>query len=525
MNTEITLAVAELKEALPGLTKVIGKSRTLPVLQTVRIARNREGLVTLQATDLDSFATYTFKEAQQGPPEDVLVPVDQLTKAAKCSSPKEEIGIVAESKDKVKLRYNIGGNMVQQTITTLPVDEYPPAPRFIQPGVELEPQFGQALREALACCSEDSSRYVLQGACLDVSDKKYHYVVGTNGRTLFSANSFCFNLQKSVIIPDSKFLDWSDFLDEQPAFLSVEPGKERVPAKKGQPAQEALAGWVKLESPRWTFVAREIDGEYPNWRECVPTPNSTWTKVMLSEEAIAQLLLVIPKLPGLNSPHSTVRLRVDSYLNIEGPNKDQDEWTSIPVQNVAVTGKAVTIAFNRQYLLTALKFGLSELQINTSLTPMVLSKGGKRMVIMPVNLEKPTPTATDPSQQPALAPEATTPTPAAAQNQPPTETGAPTEERKGMPRQTRATTPGPMTTFQPVATHPANNNGDGNGNGAAVKPLIEQVEQIKENLKNVIRDLTNVTDSVKAAEKDKRATDKEIEAVRTKLRQIQNVTI
>ena len=95
-----------------------------------------------------------------------------------------------------------------------------------------------------------------------------------------------------------------------------------------------------------------------------------------------------------------------------------------------------------------------------------------------------------------------------------------------MPKQTaRATTPEAMTTFQPVETHAANNNGNGNGNGSAIKSLVDHVEQIKENLKNVIRDLSTVVDAVKATEKEKRTSDKEIDAIRTKLRQIQNVTI
>ena len=51
------------------------------------------------------------------------------------------------------------------------------------------------------------------------------------------------------------------------------------------------------------------------------------------------------------------------------------------------------------------------------------------------------------------------------------------------------------------------------------------MEQIKDTLKEVIRDLTTVVDTVKAAEKEKRTTDKEIDAIRTKLRQIQSVTI
>ena len=95
-----------------------------------------------------------------------------------------------------------------------------------------------------------------------------------------------------------------------------------------------------------------------------------------------------------------------------------------------------------------------------------------------------------------------------------------------MPRTARATVPEPMTTFQPVETNANNNgNGNGNGNGSAVKSLVEHVEQIKENLKGAIRDLNNVIDTVKLAEKERKSSEKEIEAVRTKLRQIQSVAI
>lgn len=96
-----------------------------------------------------------------------------------------------------------------------------------------------------------------------------------------------------------------------------------------------------------------------------------------------------------------------------------------------------------------------------------------------------------------------------------------------MPR-ARVTTPEPMTTFQPTETTTATNNngnGNGNGNGSAVKSLVEHVEQIKENLKGVIRDLNTVIDTVKLAEKERKSNEKEIEAVRSKLRQIQSVAI
>jgi len=522
MNQEIVIPVCDLKAALPGLSKIVGKSRTLPVLQSVRVARDAEGKVSLMATDLDAFATYTVKEPQSGPALEILLPFDQLTKTTKGLKAEGTITLIPDGKEKVKLWYSIGGNQVRQTVNALPANEFPPVPKVNQPPLPLEPGFGLALRQALECCSEDSSRRILNGACLDVRDKKLHYIVGTNGRCLFSANSFCFDLKKSVVIPDSKFLEWPDLLDEEPASLSVEPGEEAQPAKDGKPAQEGKPGWVKLESGRWTFITKEIDGEFPNWKQAVPITDGRWTRVNLSDEAIKQLLLVTPNLPGDEGLNHPVRLRMTAdHLMVEGQNQDQDEWTSIPVDAV-VKGKPVTVALNRHYLLNALRFGLNEIEVEDPLSPMVFSNGGRKMVIMPVNLDGPAKVQVSPQPQPNS--EATT----AKQNQPPAVTGAQPEERTEMPRQAaKASTPEPMTSFQPVETQPANNNGNGNGNGngSAVKSLVDHVEQIKENLKNVIRDLTTVIDAVKAAEKEKRTSDKEIDAIRTKLRQIQNVTI
>ena len=527
-TSEIKLATAALKEALPGLTKVSGRSRSLPVLQSVRIHRSRAGVVSLQATDLDSFLTYTIPGVQPGGLSEVLVPIDQLTKAMKCSAAKDDIGIVPEAKDKVKLRYRIAGNVVEQTISTLPASEYPAAPHVRQPGVQVEPQFGQALKEALACCSDDSSRPILGGACLDVNDQRFHYIVGTNGRLLFSANSFCFTLPKSVIIPDSKFLSWSDFLDEQPAYLSVEPGQVEQKAKADQPAKAAMPGWVKLESPRWTFVTREIEGSFPNWKQVLPAADGQWTEVMLSDETIKQLIQIIPNLPGSDTPNQVVRLQVDRCLTLEGQNQNaghDEHWTRVPVPGGSVRGKPVTIALNREYLLKALRFGLSKQEIQDPLSPMVLSRGGKKMVIMPVRMEKAKNTAPEPATEAVTETSLHKPTDEPTE-QPATpaisESEAPTPERTEMPQNITSTQPSPETRANdnpsqiasPVMTTPP-----------AIKSLVEQADGIKDTLRAIIREVSTMVDTFKAAEKEKRATDKEIEVVRAKLRQIQSVSL
>ena len=55
--------------------------------------------------------------------------------------------------------------------------------------------------------------------------------------------------------------------------------------------------------------------------------------------------------------------------------------------------------------------------------------------------------------------------------------------------------------------------------------LIDQVEKIKETLKTVIRDLNTLVDSVKLAEKENRASEKEVEAARATLKKLQQVSL
>ena len=145
----------------------------------------------------------------------------------------------------------------------------------------------------------------------------------------------------------------------------------------------------------------------------MPETNGKWTLINLSEEAIKQLLLVTPSLPGDDGINRPIRLRVESHqLSVEGQNKDDDTWTSIPIQNVQVTGRPVSVALNRTYFTNALRFGLNELEVEDTLSPVVFSNGGKKLIIMPVNLDGPARVQVSPQSQQASGP--TT----AEQNQP-----------------------------------------------------------------------------------------------------------
>ena len=146
MNPVIELPAAEWKTALTGLGKVISKRSTLPVLEHLRVTRDRAGVVTMQATDLDTTATYQAEAPSAGEPCDFLVPFAPLNQAVKGS--KETVQLIAETKDRVRIRTFIGASPIEQTLASLPVDEFPPTPVVSGKGIPVDAMFRDTLRQA-----------------------------------------------------------------------------------------------------------------------------------------------------------------------------------------------------------------------------------------------------------------------------------------------------------------------------------------------------------------------------------------
>ncbi len=83
-----------------------------------------------------------------------------------------------------------------------------------------------------------------------------------------------------------------------------------------------------------------------------------------------------------------------------------------------------------------------------------------------------------------------------------------------------------MTAPQRANLKPAITKGDDNGETrSAFKAALEQIDEIKSSLRDIIGELGEAMTMLKAAEKEQRASAKEIETVRAKLREIQSVEI
>jgi DNA polymerase III sliding clamp (beta) subunit (PCNA family) len=503
MKTNIEIPVADLKNVLPGLSKIVGRKSSLPVLSCVKVTHNPDQTVCIQANNLDQIVTVRLNKPVNGPPGELLVPLEELSAMAKKCAANDTIELSVDGKETF-ITYPAAGTRIKKPLTHVGLDEFPPETVVNTEPIRLDDAFKEALQHAFGCASVDQSRYVLNGACLDVGRKEAHYVVGTDGRHLFSANSFLFDIPQSVIVPQGKFLTWPGFIEDGPWTLRFQP------PVKGETKNGDKPAWVRLDSDHWTYVSKPIEGEYPNWRQVVPGEASFKSHITLGEPGIKIILDALPLLPGQEDRDQPVSLEIKGeYLNLKAKG-NAAEWTEIPIP-AKVSGIPVNVTMNRTYLAKALKFGLAQVEIEDSVSPLVFSAKGKMLVVCPLGPPKPAKSTPAPSTPPPLnASAATTPQPAE-----PITTAKP-ERTNPVPENT-------MTA--PQRGNLTGHSAETDANNSAIDEMIEQIGTVKTGLREVFDGLQETEKLLRKAQKEHKATEKEIGRARSALRSLQSVEI
>ena len=350
-----------------------------------------------------------------------------------------------------------------------------------------------SIQQAQECSSTDPTRLILNGVCLDVSNAKAHYVVGTDGRHLFSSNSFSLPLKDSLILPSRKFLGWPQFAADGEWQLRI-----------GMPTKDQRAPF-QITSRRWRFISHPREGEYPNWRQVVPAPGSTATTVDLEPQAIEGVLRTIQRMPCHDAVNGTIGMAItNGKFHLLGKSNAASDWTRVPMDDAKCSGRDTTVFLNRELLIKALGFGLTRIELIDARSPYRFSNGGRQMIIMPVRADA-TPAPTTPPP-PAI--------PAAAQTNPPPTPAEQPKEETPMPATNGNTTgakPAPAT--KPEEPKPA------------LDTALAQIEIVRGDFRNAIAGLNKLGELLKQARRENKTSDKEIQSVRQTLRSLQGVRI
>jgi len=467
----ISIAISDLKPAIAGLSKVVSNKSTLECLRCVRVDANPEQ-VSILGTDLDMFARITLPEAKCDTAASFLLPLERLQAITRKFNARTILNI-----EEGKIFCDLGTGRVSENVESLALKEFPEEPAFEIKTVALPESFPRRFVETMGCSSTDASRYILNGILLDVSDPACHTMVGTDGRHLFSANSFTLPLSDSVTIPNHKLLLWRGLMD-LPWALAGQKKKDNA--------------LVRIAAGNWTLTMKTIEGNYPNWRQVVPKGGDIRTTVRLPEgHAFAEM---VNNLPGGDLNDKPVNLVIEKgTVSV----KDNTGGSSILLDGATTKGPDIKIRLNRDYLLKAFTYGLTSIWLIDPMSAMQFARTGRQMVVMPLRTMDSSPAKPTNQQAPQ----------------------EPQPERKPMTETNGHQTNGATASRFNGANHstPAEK--------PAIEVAIEKLDTFKATIREALIGVTEITTLLKQSIRDQRAGEKEIHQVRQTLRSLQGVKL
>lgn len=479
----LTLQRHELKEAVAGLGRIVGRKNTLPILGGVKFDVGTDTVA--QVTDLDQRASFRFKDAVATGTGSFIAGFDQVKELAK-GPDIDSIEFVLTGKDKLTVGNPIAGQVVTRDFTTLDPEEWPELPSDVK--VKPVNGFLEAFQRVSAFASTDSTRYVLNGCYLDVSDKGQNKarIIATDGRRLTMANTMTLPISDSCIVPTTKFLAWSQLKGD------VLVGT----AKKGSSV------WFGLEVGPWSYVLKTVDGTYPNYRQVIPADVGDNT-IVFTDQDCASLKSILRAFPGDASGSIALRPGANGAVTICGKGKDDArETTVVLAQGSTYTGKAPAIGVNRDFLMDAIDAGFRKFSFTDEMSPLVAKDSSATHVLMPMRVADMPARPPEPAQEPVedkqQAP--VTPEPETATESVKEPEQKPVEEKKGRRQMSKK----PET---------------------AIEKLQEAFEGAKAKLREANVALVELSGLIKEAAREDKQQRQEVENVRTVLGKVQSLKV
>lgn len=319
-----------LLSGLQTVQNVVSSRSTLPILANVRIQAG-EGQLRFTTTDLD-VGISSAVEANVEKPGGTTLPVKKLSSIVR-ELPAGEVHVEVDSKNIASIR--CGQTFFK--VHGLPEDEFPGLPQFDDAKVFTLKQsdIKDSLRKTSYAISNDETRYVLNGILFSFKDARLT-MVATDGRRLALIDmevEFPQSDEVEVIVP-------TKCVNELTRLVS-ESGDLRMIVGQNQ---------VAFDVGSSRLVSKLVEGNYPNYRQVIPTEVSE--RVTL-ERGLFLAAVQRVSLLASEKTNSVKLMLTKNNLEIIATTPDVGEAReAIPL---SYKGKDICIAFNPEYLMAPLR--------------------------------------------------------------------------------------------------------------------------------------------------------------------------
>jgi DNA polymerase III subunit beta len=331
---EVTLKRDDLVRGLHLVQGVVERRTPQPILANV-LLEPAEGGIALTATDMEVGLRVT-------------VPAQMKKKAAVTVNARKVYEIARElAADEVTLKVGTAGwvdvvaGRSRFKVVSLDPKDYPQLPFGANAGTGTPIRIAAGtLREmidkTLFAVSQDETRFNLSGVYVESAEGGILRMVATDGHRLAMVDRSVADakLPRGVIMPRKGLVEVRKLLDE-----TGEAELTLVVAEKD----------VRVHTPQLSFFMRLVEGEFPDYRQVVPS--STRAKAQVNRD---DLLAAVRRISLLASERSHgVKLHFEKgSLELSASNPDLGE-ASEDIE-ASYGGESMSIGFNGRYLLDVL---------------------------------------------------------------------------------------------------------------------------------------------------------------------------
>lgn len=334
---------------------ILGRS-TLPALSCLLVQADKSGLK-FTGSNLDLYASAT-SEAEVSTDGAVCLPADRLLNFVR-KSPSEEIELLLDGS-----RIKLTGGTAKAEISFLDPEEFPQLPPKNNGTTAVIPaaKLALCLRQTAPMMSDDEPRHVLMGLFFQFKDKQL-WLVGCDGRRLGATAIDC-DGQGEWILP---------FEIAKRLVSAVENSKGDVTCVFSQ-------NNATFSADGWTLTGRLLEGNYPNWKQTIPTDGLA---VELNKD---EIISTVQRAKDFTTERAAaVKLTFAGSMLTVTSGDGNDRFS----ETLGVNNKAgdIAISMSPDYLLA----GLNAIQGDTvsariidELSPFVLIEDNFTAVIMPM---------------------------------------------------------------------------------------------------------------------------------------------
>jgi DNA polymerase-3 subunit beta len=366
---KLTVARGEIVDALTAVSRGLSSRSTLPILSGILISASSEGAVTLQSTDLEVSVRRSLPLVSVEREGSIVVPGKLVTDIVR-SLPEAAVTLSLEGE-------SLSVSCLQSTfaVKTLPADDFPRFPE-VQPDKSItlpSSRITEIVRHVSKAVSRDETRPVLTGVLLSVE-----------GRTVRMVATDSYRLAVKELIVDEGTLE---------DIQVVVPGKVMEEVSRLAPDSEDVTLGISDNQAVFSFgttefVARRIEGTFPNYRQLIP--KETVTTVGVPREEVLAAVKRVSLLAQHNTPLRVTANSEDQTLGLSATTHDVGDASEDLMAKVE--GTDVEIAFNHSFLLDGLLAAEGDsvrISIVSPLKPGVITSTGDEgflYLLMPVRL-------------------------------------------------------------------------------------------------------------------------------------------